>query len=231
MNRIRIYLSIVIVAFVATLVSRHRKVQRLEVEQAILRQEIERVTQLPAAPNAEPELDVRSSENSPLPEHLELLRLRGEVGQLHRELITETNEMAKVLSKRAAVEPANFNEPVVSQQMALERLGNAKALAGAYVEATNRADGRVPRMLVPAIRNGATVLAGNQFEVMFQGSLEPDEKWLSETILFREAHPWVGWNKKWNRIYAFADGHTEVWSSETSDFTQREADHVRVREN
>jgi prepilin-type processing-associated H-X9-DG protein len=41
----------------------------------------------------------------------------------------------------------------------------------------------------------------------------------------RETKSWKSYNGKWNRAYAFADGHVENAVVDTNDFTDWEAKH------
>jgi prepilin-type processing-associated H-X9-DG protein len=43
--------------------------------------------------------------------------------------------------------------------------------------------------------------------------------------VLRESTSWKTYNGKWNRSYAFADGHVENATSDTNDFTEWEAKH------
>jgi hypothetical protein len=103
MNKTRLLVSLVI-AITATFVAlRHRTLRHLETEQTQLRHQIEEATQLRTA-IAQKKTATPASTSTGLStaEHLELLRLRNEIGQLRRESVPESNQMTiQMASSRA----------------------------------------------------------------------------------------------------------------------------------
>jgi hypothetical protein len=67
-------------------------------------------------------------------------------------------------------------------------------------------------------------LRTEDYELMFKGSLQ-DIANPASAIVLREREAWQGYNGRWARTYGFADGHSEVHSSDDGDYTAWEAQH------
>ena len=70
-----------------------------------------------------------------------------------------------------------------------------------------------------------TNLSFEQFEVVFQGSLQ-NVKNPSQTVIIRERGAVQGPNGNWAKAYGFADGHAEVHSEPQDDFTAFEQQRI-----
>ena len=64
----------------------------------------------------------------------------------------------------------------------------------------------------------------NQFEVVFQGSLNAVKN-PSQTIILREKEPEQEPNGRWAKAYGFADGHVEIHGEPQNDFGAFEQKH------
>jgi prepilin-type processing-associated H-X9-DG protein len=72
---------------------------------------------------------------------------------------------------------------------------------------------------------GTNKLDGAEFEFVRTNLDLTSIKSPATTIVLRETKSWKSYNGKWNRAYAFADGHVENAVVDTNDFTDWEAKH------
>lgn len=226
MNKTRLITSLV-VAIAATVVAlRYRNLWQLEAEQTQLRRQVEEVTKLQTAiaqqkpaPTTPPVAGLSSSE------HLELLRLRNEVGQLRRELAVESNQVTMQAAKRglrpvpaSAYAPA---EGVVTKEEAVVKAGRGKHWGVALIKYAIEHGDEFPARLADAAGFVPGTEGADDFELLVTGKMSAIRK-PGQTIAFRERHPWQAVHGKWGRVYGFADGHMEVAYSATDDFTEWE---------
>jgi RNA polymerase sigma factor (sigma-70 family) len=154
------------------------------------------------------------------PDKAELMRLRGEVGQLRRQAkdagdLAEQNrqlrEAFNALAQKTAP-PADEPEADPERRFAIERLNQSKQLVlGLLMYAGDNAD-MLPTDLNSISNyfgNAASELIGNHpFELVLQGSLKnvPNP---ATTIAVRSKSPFI-MNGKSVKVYGFADGHAEL---------------------
>jgi RNA polymerase sigma factor (sigma-70 family) len=176
-------------------------------------------------------------------EHLELLRLRGEIAKL-RAAATRAAELEReVTALRSRSTPAvsghpDTETPVDPQAMEEQkRIGIAKlnvfkqwALA-VHLYAGDHEDQVPPtlaaaRMYLGTSANDAAAadsgLTENDVELVYQGKLSAARN-LPQTILARERQPWVDVRGRPARTYAFLDGHAEIHAAPDGDFETWEA--------
>lgn len=166
-----------------------------------------------AAANAE-ELKRRESDKA------ELMRLRGEVGQLRRQAkdngdLAEQNrqlrEAFNALAQRAGA-PVNEPEADPEKRFAIERLNQSKQLILGLIMYANDNEEKLPADLASISNyfgNAASELLQNHpFELVLQGCLTnvPNP---STTIAVRSQSPFL-MNGKRAKAYGFADGHAEL---------------------
>ena len=166
----------------------------------------------------------------------ELLRLRGEVGLLHRELAEATNTRAQAPTRTnllaQSVDPLEQQRQVaLARQQFIAKMGYAKNWVLALYLLAKDNQGQFPTSLdqaaarLPEQARDETLLATNQFDMVYQGSLTGLTN-PGSTIVLRENQAQPGPNGGWNRIYGFADGHAEVHHSEDGNFQPWEAQHM-----
>ena len=165
----------------------------------------------------------------------ELLRLRGEVGQLRRQLATA----GKTTSTASGQEDGKAAEDKADEEaraFAIKRMSEAKTLMmGFHLYASDHAD-RFPDSIEAAVTHlkslnqasetEATLknLRTDDFEQMYKGSLSNVAN-PAAAIVVREREAWHIPKGGWMRTYGFADGHSEVHRSDDGDYTAWEAEH------
>lgn len=223
MNRFRLLLSLAVAVAATVFALRHRTLCQAETERAQLRSQAEETAKLRAAA-AQAKADADSSAEAGLSsaERTELLRLRGEIGPLRKELAEETNRLAKANVRARASEVAGGSlEPIVTRQEGMVRMNHAKLWIVALILHAQANGGRLPATLAEAAQLAGGAEGGDTFELVQSGEI-PSFKSPATTIVLREKQPWKSASDRWNRGYAFADGHVEIAQSPTEDFADWE---------
>ena len=224
MNKYRLLLSAVIALIATVFALRHRSLRELQSEQAQLRRQVDEAIHLRAA--------IARAQNAPATtnhdalssaERSELFRLRGEVGTLRQEFSQETNQLAKASSRLKSVTAAAASEePTVPKQQAVVRMTLGQKWMLALMLHADANGGQLPATLVEVAKFAGGVEGAEDFELLLNGNLR-STKSANQTIVLREKQPWKGSDGRWNRCYAFADGHVEIASSPIEDFSDWEA--------
>jgi prepilin-type processing-associated H-X9-DG protein len=225
MNKFRLALSLLVAAGAAVFALRHHSLRQLQAEHAQLEHRSEeasnRAAVIPPTPIAE------SPTNAVLSaaERSELLRLRGQIGPLRVELAQATNELALSRPTRAASSGAP-EEPVVSKAEATQKFSAGKQWMIALITYAQSHQQQLPATLAEAMPfAGQAQIQGAEFEFVRTNLDLTSIKSPATTIVLRETKSWKSYNGKWNRAYAFADGHVENAVTDTNDFTDWEAKH------
>jgi hypothetical protein len=228
MNKTRLLISLVIAIAATGVALRHRTIRQLKTEQTQLRQQINEAAELRAAiaekQTAPPALTntVMSSN-----EHLELLRLRNEVGQLRRELAVESNQLAKNSAKPVSASADSATKGVVTKAQMVLKVSRGREWALALMRYANENDDQWPATLADAAKFAPKAEGADDFELLATGKMSAI-KVHSRTIAFREKQPWKASNGKWGRAYVFADGHSEIRYSATEDFAELERQMTQI---
>jgi hypothetical protein len=165
-------------------------------------------------------------------EHDELLKLRGEVGPLRRKLADLEKQQgikqAAAPAAPVAVDPSDEPlDPVMEafKQQAILRMNTAKNLVLGFHQYANDNQGNLPKSfaeILPYLDDDMKNSdAQDRFEILYQGKIS-DIKSPANTILVRESQAMNGPSGNWVRTYGFMDGHSEVHSEATEDFSQWE---------
>jgi prepilin-type processing-associated H-X9-DG protein len=218
--KFRIAISLGVIAGTVIFSLRHREFRELKVEQEQL-QSGDHVRQKATVPETSEVAATPAAASSGLSaeERSELLRLRGQLGALRQELARETSQLAKAV--QAAVSDPGNSEPTVSRQEIARRMSDGKQWMVALMMYADDNQGRFPASLGPAAPfMGTNTTSADQFEFVPTGELRLSTlPRPSSTIVLREKNIWKGNNGRWNRIYAFADGHVVVAQSDSQDFS------------
>ena len=214
------------------LVLQHRSLQEQNTENSALRQQIAQLTK-DARETAARDAEELARLRQPPPE---LLRLRGEVGQLRQQLASARRPGTAPGGQPAAAQPAPEDDGAITRVFGIRRMTEARLLVmGFHLFASNHHD-QSPDSLETALAqvkanrdfaDQAEVLSALQtedFELMFSGSLL-DIANPSSAIVLRERAGWQSPKGGWMRTYGFADGHSEVHRSDDGDFSAWEAQH------
>lgn len=205
----------------------HRTVSKLREANESLRQQSEQFATLSA--ENERLSNLLAKANSPVaPEELsELLKLRGEVGGLRRQLA----EAAKQGTTKASVPPPSAAQDPIEQQKeaAIEKMNYTKGWMLAFMQYADEHQGTFPTNFDMA----TTYLGGwtnanmtpDQFQIVYQGPRDAITNPQS-VIVVREKDAWQALDGGWLRAYAFADGHSEIHKAPDGNFQPWEAKHM-----
>jgi prepilin-type processing-associated H-X9-DG protein len=231
MNKFRIALSLLVAAGAAVFALRHHSLRQLQAEHAQLEHRSEEASNgaavIPPPPIAE------SPTNAVLSaaERSELLRLRGQVGSLRQELAQATNDLAKLSRPTRATSSDATEEPIVSKPEAMQIMsaGRQWMIALTLYAQTNR--GQLPTTLAEVSPSLQPAEGLDDFEFVPSARLDFRPGMSSRTIVLRTKQPWKGTRGRWERAYAFADGHVELALSDTLDFTAWEEGRQKLPDN
>jgi hypothetical protein len=228
MNKFRILLSLIVAATAGLFAWRHQSLRQLKTEREQLVQQSEEVSNLQktiaqtrTGPGSPTNVGLSAAERS------ELLRLRGQVGPLRQELAQATNELAKLSRPTRAASPILPEEPLVSRPEELQKMSAGHQWIIALIKYAQDHQQKFPGTLAEAAPfAGPNLIEGAEFEFVRSNLDLLTIKSPANTIVLREKQPWISSsNGRWNRVYAFADGHLEKAISDANDFTDWEAKH------
>lgn len=220
--------AIVVAGATAAFVVQHQAQEKLRAQnQALTQQIVQLQTDNQSLSNRT--MATGKSESLPNEQFNELLKLRGEVGVLRR----QTNEIRGL---RAALASATANELQLTNDSTVKmensfaesKMNNAKQFVLAMTLFANENQNQSPTNLNQMIsyfgnedwaRNNL-----NQFEIIYRGSLTNIAA-PSSIIVIRETQPWP-YGGKWAKVYGFADGHSEIQTMESGNFSAFEKQHM-----
>jgi len=223
MNKFRIVLSLVVAVSAVLFALRHRALQRLHTEQEQLQQQSEEVSNLQASIAQTKAVVVSTNAGLSAAERSELLRLRGQIGGLRQEVAQATNQLAKISRTPRGGPSGSPEEPAVTREEMMQKMSRGKRWMVALLVYASDNNNRFPATLTEAVLYGGPAEQVEEYEFILSGI--PDMNSItapSRTIVLREKQPWKNSNGRWSRSYAFADGHVELASSDTGDFTEWE---------
>jgi RNA polymerase sigma factor (sigma-70 family) len=236
--------SAVVVAAVATpLAIQQRAQNQLRSQNESLRAQLQQLTDLEAENARLSNLLAQAQAAPPDVRMDELLRLRGEVGSLRRQL-AEAGQVQKRLSAQAKEASAQAKEAreqanLVEQQEAMKqafiaKMNYAKGWVMAFQMYAGDHQGQFPASFdqaaayVPPDLRDETLSASNQFEIFYQGPIAAVTN-PATVIVLRETEAQQTPNGNWVRTYGFADGHSEVHSAADGNFLPWEQQHMAAR--
>jgi len=159
-------------------------------------------------------------------EHLELMRLRGEVAELRK----NQTEATRLAATTAQPEPKPDEEPSdpvqeANKTAALARMNYTTGWGIAFILFAQENGGMMPKTFAEAAKHypaqSAPVMSAfdpAKFEIVFNGSLKEVVQ-PEKTIIVREKEAFPNGNRTgFARTYLFADGHTEIHSSSDGNF-------------
>ncbi|HZR17078.1 MAG TPA: hypothetical protein VFE51_07110 [Verrucomicrobiae bacterium] len=159
----------------------------------------------------------------------ELLKLRGEVGALKRDLAA-AQAQSKVQANRQATQERQTQEAESFKELAIAKMNYTKDWTLAFLLYAQQHGGQMPTNFESAISfapegvTNQTSLAPEQFEIMYTGSLNEVTNPPS-LIVIREKNASQTTDGGWVRSYSFADGHSEIHKAADGNFQPWEAQH------
>lgn len=226
----KIALTMAAVAAVATpLTYQQIAVNRLRADNRALQARMEqaKAAQLTDADLAKQKADAAELEKLRA-EHLDLLRLRGEVGPLRAEA-ARAKELEQQLAQLSTQLRAGAAEMEQAKQIGIAKLNLLKQWGLAMIMYAGDNGDQLPATLAAArnylgkTSDTAPILTEDQLEITYQGKLA-DIATPAQTILVREREPVIVAGKLC-RGYLFADGHSEIHAAPDGNFAQWELDH------
>ncbi len=233
-TKLKLTAGALLVALTGTaLVMQHRSLQQQNAENTALRQQVAQLTK-DARETAARDAEELARLRQPAPE---LLRLRGEVAQLRKQ-VSSTDRAASAAVKATTTPAANTPEEAeeASRTFAIRRMTEAKMLVMGFHLFAAEHDDQFPDSLEAAaarVKSGSNLgemavtlkdLQTEDYELMYLGSSK-DVGNPASAILLRERAAWQGPKGDWWRTYGFADGHSEVHHTDDGDFSAWEAQH------
>jgi len=223
-------LGAVLLGSIATpLVVHHQAEVKMRAKDEQLRQANEQLTQVAAENERLSNLLARSSSDVPQSQVNDLLRLRGEVGSLKRQL-AEAQKGAQRNATSPTAQPQNEAEDQ-QKEFALARLDFPKYWMLAFFLYSAQHQAQCPTnfeqaaAFLPQEFTNRHGVMPDQFEIVYQGALNVVTNPQS-VIVIREKEAVQEPDGGWIRAYGFADGHSELHRGANGDFGPWEAQHI-----
>jgi hypothetical protein len=227
--------AVVVAIFVAVVVAflwtQRQTLHELHAENDALRQQLEKLAQT-AADNERLSNSLTLAKNTPDDQGNELLRLRGEVGALRRQLAEAASR------EKNSQSPIQQQEGLTRMQQLAAQKGTAVAKAGymktwlsAFIQYADQNQGQFPTTfdaaasLVSQEAIKQTNFAPDQFEILYEGSVR-DIANRQSVMVIREKDPWQDAGGAWVKAYGFADGHVEFHKAADGNFQDWEVEHL-----
>jgi RNA polymerase sigma factor (sigma-70 family) len=239
--------SLIVGGLTVPMVIQHQDRQRAEEENRQLRQAVQDLTQANESwSNRVAQLSLTS--NAPGDQERELLRLRGQVGNLNRQLA----EAAKMPLRTAAAPPSENKEAIKEEAkwVGIAKLNYTRTWVLTFMLYADKNQGQFPTNFAQAVAfwpsdakaptahdgempmqpyesvSGTSQYGLNpeNYDIVYQGALNSLNN-PSSTIVIREREAMQAPNGGWVKAYAFADGHSEIHRSEDGNFEPWEKQH------
>lgn len=217
------------VALMATpLAIQHKTINQLRAENQVLQQQVGQLPTLAVTNGNSSHLD-SDERTQARREHEELMRLRGEVGLLRRELASMNASSRSVAQLGARSETAQSEDAAVrARQLSVDTVNVMKNLGlAARIYSTDNSE-QFPTNFVQMTNELPAQLPGNLaldgFEFMPQPRAISERE--PELILFREKAPRQLPDGRWARAYTFADGSVDEPVTSDGNFDAFEKAHT-----
>jgi RNA polymerase sigma factor (sigma-70 family) len=205
------------------LVRQHQTLTKLRSENSALRSQLDDLARLTAENQRLSNLLSQANQPTQEAQTRELLKLRGEIGRLKR-------QMAETPKERPATVKADPAE--VQKEIAIANMVYTKGWVLAFRLYADRNQGQFPTNFEAAAsflpdesKSLTNWYTTDQFEIVYQGSIDAITNPAS-IIVVREKEPWQATDGGWVRGYAFADGHSEIHKAVDGDFQPWESAHL-----
>ena len=160
----------------------------------------------------------------------ELLRLRGEVARL-RQQAGQRAAVAEVASRHNPAPPATAEstDPIENERRAkTAKLNDARGIAFEALALAKANQGQLSSEIDDANLYTDPHYSGtNRFEVVYRGKIDAIGD-PATTVIIRERQAWQTVDGQWAKAYGFADGHAELHTESSPDFTTYEGQHIVV---
>ncbi|MGA2244776.1 MAG: sigma-70 family RNA polymerase sigma factor [Verrucomicrobiota bacterium] len=232
-TQIKLGISALLAAGAATaLVVQHQALKNVQGENELLTQQVGRLTS---------DLETWSnrvavaggSKALPADQFNELLKLRGEVGQLRRQAgqadrLRAENERLQAAQRNAGLQPVSADAPEQEKQASMAKMNNAKQGMLAFIMFAVDNQQQYPTNFEQASRylpDGVMGQIESGFDIAYQGSIAGITN-PATTIVLKERQAWQASSGKWFKAYGFADGHSELHTEPDGNFDEWENQHT-----
>jgi RNA polymerase sigma factor (sigma-70 family) len=227
-TKIKLAFSAILVASAATaLVVQHQAQQTLRDENGSLQQQVARL-QTDNVSLSNRLVTVGEAKKLTDDQLNELMKLRGEVGVLRRQV----GELGKLRQPNRQMNAATNSEAQQKAMRSMTKMNDARVYCAAIQQYILEHGGETPDnldQLHPYMGN-SHVSGTNEFEIIHQGKIT-DASYPEIVIVLRDkevqAVQSFGNNRKmWGRLYGFADGNVQLITSEDGNFDAFEQKHI-----
>ena len=233
MTKLKLGLSALVVASAATaLVIQHQTQDKLRQDNAELTQQLAQLqTDNESLSNR---LAVASEANRLPDEKLnELLKLRGEVGLLHRQVdeigkLRTENQRLNASLRNPTAQPATIDAQEQEKQAVILKMSNAKQGILAFIMFADDNHDQFPTNFAQASRylnDDYMNQVETNFDIIYQGSITNIAN-PGNTLVLKEKQAWQALDGKWKKTYGFADGHSEIHMEPSGNFDDWESQHI-----
>jgi len=230
MTKVKLAISAIVAASVAVpFWMQHRSLSEVRQENESLRQRVEQLAQTEADNERMSNQLKQATASLPADQLNELLKLRGEVGGLRRQL-AETIKQPRAKAF-VPLQPASLDSREQQKELAIAKMNYTKHWMVSFVKYADQHEGQFPTTFeqaaafMPDEIKGQTNLATDQFEIVYQGSMKDIEQPM-KMIVIREKEAWQTSDGGWARDYTFADGHSEIHKADDGNFEPWELQHM-----
>jgi len=207
------------------MVRQHQALTKLRSENSTLRSQIDDLARLTVENQRLSNLLSHPTEPGQEAQTRELLKLRGEIGRLKRQI-------AENLKERQTAVAVKADPKEVQKEIAIANMVYTKGWVLAFRLYADRNQGQFPTNFESAAsflpdesKSLTNWYTTDQFEIVYQGSIDAITNPAS-IIVVREKEPWQATDGGWVRGYAFADGHSEIHKAVDGDFQPWESAHL-----
>ncbi len=235
-TKFKIAAAVVVVAMAAAIIFQFQTNARLQQENQALREQLIPLDQLRADNERLTKMQNSADQSTDQKKTSELLRLRGEVTGLKRQLA----EAAKLREqdKRSLPKPdenakAAAPEPLdPAQQLAMSKMNYGKQWMLAFIMYSSEHQGQFPASFDQAasfFQNSSpdTNRTPAELQIMYLGTSAAITN-PGSTIVIRGQQPWQTPDGGWVNDYGFADGHVEIHRENDGNFEAWEKQHVQL---
>jgi RNA polymerase sigma factor (sigma-70 family) len=218
-------LTTIVAALGTPLLMQHQSLAKLRTENESLRHQLTLTNNVPPP---SPVAMVKPASTLTDDQLNELLRLRGQVGVLRRQVAETAKQQEKTVPPVSEPPPElsaaeQEKAAALQKQQFIAKMGYARNWTIAFLIYADKNGGQFPTnfnqaaTLLPDQARDESVLATNQFDIFYSGSLSALTNNLGNIIIIGEsqAQPVSG---GWVKTYGFADGHSEVHKEADGNF-------------
>jgi len=232
-TKLKLGFSALVVAGTATaLVIQHQAQEKLRGDNAALTQQL---AQLHADNESLSNRLAVASEASRLPDEKlnELMKLRGEVGLLHRQVdevgkLREENQRLNASQLNTTSQPVTVDAQEQEEQAAILKMTNAKQGILAFIMFADDNHDQFPTNFAQAsrfLKDSYINQIETNFDIAYQGSITNIAN-PANTLVLKEKQAWQALDGKWKKTYGFADGHAEIHMEPSGNFDDWESQHT-----